>query len=124
MKARYNNIEVVGESKEQCISLVKEALGSFDATNNTIVLNEDIDESLIEYSYTSEEKKLNADYNGTSVSLTSKDALGLLQVKTAFELGVTKTNFKFQNGTVMEMTPEVFGTFAPWFAEKRNEFFI
>ena len=72
---------------------------------------------------TDEEKMLDTDYNGTSVSLTSKDQNGLIAVKTAFELGATRTVFKFQNGTKMEMTPTIFAEFAPWFVEKRNEFF-
>ncbi len=109
MKVKFNNI-IVADGENINLNKLSEEMG---------VSKEDF---VIEYSV--EEKKLNTDYNGVSVSLTSKDALGLLQVKTAFELGVTKTNFKFQNGTVMEMTPEVFGIFAPWFAEKRNEFFV
>lgn len=71
-----------------------------------------------------EKRKQNTDYNGTMVSLTSKDALGLMQVKTAFELGVTETNFIFQNGTVMHLTPETFTPLASWFAVERNKLFM
>lgn len=37
------------------------------------------------------------------VSLTNDDANGLIQVKTAFEFGVTETNFYFENGTVVPL---------------------
>lgn len=73
--------------------------------------------------YDAQKRKMNTDYNGTSVSLTSEDANALLQIKTAFELGATRTIMKFKNGTNMEMTPDIFAKFAPWFVEKRNEFF-
>ena len=58
------------------------------------------------------------------VSFTSEDAIGMLQVKTAFELGVTKTNIKFSNGTILPMTADGFVNFAEWFVEQRNSFFI
>ena len=37
------------------------------------------------------------------VSLTSEDANGLIQVKTAFEMGITETNFYFENGTIVPL---------------------
>lgn len=70
-----------------------------------------------------ESRKMNTDYNGKSVSLTSADALALMQIKTAFEMGETRTIFKFKNGEEMELTPTIFAEFAPWFVQKRNEFF-
>jgi hypothetical protein len=63
------------------------------------------------------------DYKGYMVSFTSDDGNGLVQVKTAFELGLTETNIHFSNGTVMPMTSEDFPEFALWFVEKRNSFF-
>ena len=70
-----------------------------------------------------ESRKMSTDYNGTSVSLTSADALALMQIKTAFEMGETRTVFKFKNGEEMDLTPTIFAEFAPWFVQKRNEFF-
>ena len=37
------------------------------------------------------------------VSLTNDDANGLIQVKTAFEMGISETNFYFENGTVIPL---------------------
>ena len=37
------------------------------------------------------------------VSLTNDDANGLIQVKTAFEMGISETNFYFENGTVVSL---------------------
>ena len=37
------------------------------------------------------------------VSLTNDDANGLIQVKTAFEMGITETNFYYENGTVVPL---------------------
>jgi len=70
------------------------------------------------------ERKMNADYNGVSVSLTSKDAVGLLQVQSAFALGVESTKFVFANGTVMTLDKESFVEFATWFAVERNKLFV
>jgi len=58
------------------------------------------------------------------VSFTSSDALGVLQVKTAFELGVLSTNIVFSNGTVMPIKATEFQDFVTWFVNKRNSFFI
>jgi hypothetical protein len=63
------------------------------------------------------------DYKGYAISLTSKDGNGLVQVKSAFELGLTETNIHFENGTIMPITSEDFPEFALWFIEKRNSFF-
>ena len=70
------------------------------------------------------ESKMNADYNGVSVSLTSMDAMGLLQVQSAFFLGVESTKFVFANGTVMTLEKESFVEFATWFSIERNKLFV
>ena len=61
---------------------------------------------------------------GDNISFTSADAIGLLQVKTAFELDITSTNIKFSNGTVLPMTNTEFEAFDIWFTKKQNAFFI
>jgi len=57
------------------------------------------------------------------VSLTSKDALAMLQVKSAFELGITNTVIKFSNGTNLLVNEEDFKHLAKWFAINRNKYF-
>ena len=37
------------------------------------------------------------------VSLSNDDANGLIQVRTAFEMGITETKFYFENGTVVPL---------------------
>ena len=64
------------------------------------------------------------DYNGFQISFTKDDGDGLVQVKSAFELGLTSTTIHFENGTKMPITSAEFGAFAEWFAQKRNEFFV
>ena len=64
------------------------------------------------------------DYNGFQISFTKDDGDGLVQVKSAFELGLTSTTIHFENGTKMPITSVEFGAFAAWFAQKRNEFFV
>ena len=64
-----------------------------------------------------------ADYNGYRISFTKDDGDGLMQVKTAFELGLTETVIYFDCGTKMPMKVEDFNAFALWFVNKRNEFF-
>ena len=71
-----------------------------------------------------EAKLVGADYNGYMVSLTNEDAMALLQVKAAFDMGITNTNIYFANGTVLPMTPTEFGDFSAWFVQQRNNFFI
>ena len=67
--------------------------------------------------------KMNCDYNGMNISITSKDALGLLQVQSAFNLGLKSTKFVFENGTVMELKAKDFASFATFFATERNKLF-
>lgn len=57
------------------------------------------------------------------VPFTSADATGLLQVRAAFDFGVTETAMEFSNGVKMPLTPADFATFAPWFVARRNAFF-
>jgi len=63
--------------------------------------------------------------NGTDyqVSFTKDDGDGLVQVKSAFDLGLTSTTSHFENGTKLPITVEEFPTFALWFVERRNSFF-
>ena len=58
------------------------------------------------------------------VSFTKDDGDGLMQVKSAFELGLASTIIYFANGTKMPITAEEFEAFAVWFVNKRNEFFV
>jgi len=58
------------------------------------------------------------------VPVTNDDAIGLLQVKSAFELGLTKTNIHFSNGTVVPINATDFEAFATWFVTERNKYFI
>ena len=58
------------------------------------------------------------------ISFTKDDGDGLMQVKSAFELGLASTIIYFANGTKMLITAEEFEAFAVWFVNKRNEFFV
>ena len=58
------------------------------------------------------------------ISFTKDDGDGLVQVKSAFELGLTSTTIHFDNGTKMPITSAEFGAFAAWFVTMRNEFFV
>ena len=58
------------------------------------------------------------------ISFTSEDGNGMMQVSTAFDLGVEATTIYFSNGTKMPITPAEFDAFAAWFVQKRNEFFV
>ena len=58
------------------------------------------------------------------ISFTKDDGDGLMQVKSAFELGLTSTTIHFENGTKMPISAAEFGAFATWFVAKRNEFFV
>lgn len=66
------------------------------------------------------------DLNGTTykVSLTSEDAVGLMQVNSAFSLGLTETNLKLSNGISIPLTATDFPAFAAWFVTERNKFFV
>ena len=63
----------------------------------------------------------NVDYQ---VPFMKDDAYGVLQVKSAFDLGITNTVIYFTNGTKMPIQASEFMDFAVWFANKRNSFFV
>jgi hypothetical protein len=73
-------------------------------------------------------KKEGAVYNlngvNYTISLTSDDAVGLMQIKTAFDLGVTNTVLHCVNGTKVPLTPPDLMPLAQWFTQKRNQFFV
>lgn len=58
------------------------------------------------------------------ISFTADDGNGMMQVRTAFDLGVEATTIHFENGTKMPITSAEFSAFAAWFVQKRNEFFV
>ena len=58
------------------------------------------------------------------ISFTKEDGDGLVQVKSAFELGLTQTTIHFSNGTKLHISSSEFMEFASWFVSKRNEFFL
>lgn len=63
----------------------------------------------------------NKDYQ---ISFTKEDGDGLVQVKSAFELGLTQTTIHFSNGTRLLISSSEFLEFTLWFVNKRNEFFL
>ena len=59
------------------------------------------------------------------VSLTNDDANGLIQVKTAFEMGITETNFYFENGTVVPLKSiDDLLHLGQFISIERNKFFL
>ncbi len=58
------------------------------------------------------------------ISFTSEDGNGVMQVRTAFDLGVEATTIYFSNGTKMPIEKEDFPAFAEWFVKERNKFFV
>lgn len=58
------------------------------------------------------------------VPFMKDDADGLLQVKSAFDLGVNYTVIHFTNGTKIPIASSEFIEFAIWFVNKRNSFFV
>lgn len=58
------------------------------------------------------------------ISFTKEDGDGLVQVKSAFEWGLTQTTIHFSNGTKLPISSTDFPSFALWFVNKRNEFFL
>lgn len=66
---------------------------------------------------------IGADYQGSMISLTDVDGNGVLQVKAAFEMGLTATTIHFKNGTKLPMAAADFPTFALWFVTERGKFF-
>lgn len=70
------------------------------------------------------EKRLGKDWNGNLIPFMNEDAVAMLQVKAAFEMGVLETNIEFSNGTILNITAQDFATFAQWFVAQRNSYFI
>jgi len=66
----------------------------------------------------------NIDGTPYKVSFTKNDGDGLMQVKSAFEMGLSSTVIHFENGTMMPINASEFLQFSVWFVNKRNEFFI
>ena len=75
-------------------------------------------------------KNLGIDYTNLEdkvykVSLTNDDANGLMQVKTAFEMGITETNFYFENGTVVPLkSVDDLLHLGQFVSVERNKFFL
>jgi len=68
-------------------------------------------------------KREGKEYNGYKVPFTSKDAIGMMQVKMAFDTGLRRTTIHFSNGTKMRVTSSTFDDFAKWFVKERAKFF-
>ncbi len=68
--------------------------------------------------------KMNSKYGDLTVSIASSDALGLLQVESAFNKGLESTNFMFKNGTKMMLTTDNFEAFSLWFVMERSKLFV
>lgn len=59
------------------------------------------------------------------VSLTNDDANGLIQVRTAFEMGIAETNFCFENGTVVPLKSiDDLLHLGQFISIERNKFFL
>ena len=75
-------------------------------------------------------KNLGIDYTNLSgdvykVSLTTEDANGLIQVKTAFEFGITETNFECNNGIIVPIKSlEDLLHLGEFVVTERNKFFV
>ena len=63
------------------------------------------------------------EYQGNNVSFTKEDADGVIQVKSAFEIGLQETIIHFKCGTKLPMKVEDFNDFTLWFMQERNKFF-
>ena len=91
-----------------------------------IVINQDKVAEIVAKS----SKSVGVEYTNLSgdtykVSLTSDDANGLIQVKTAFEFGITETNFECINGTTVPINSiEDLRHLGEFVATERNKFFI
>lgn len=63
------------------------------------------------------------EYKGHQISVTAQDGTAMLQVKGAFEIGVTDTVIYFANGTKLPMTASEFPDFSLLFVSERNKYF-
>lgn len=70
------------------------------------------------------EKSYGLNYNGYMIPFRNEDAMAMLQVKAAFEMGLSSTNIEFSNGTIMPILASDFAVFALWFVEHRNSYFL
>lgn len=62
-------------------------------------------------------------YNGYQISFTKDDGDGIVQIKSAFEMGLSSTIIHFDCGTKMPINSSEFNDFALWFMAERNKFF-
>lgn len=63
-------------------------------------------------------------FNGYRISFTKDDGDGVVQVKSAFEMGLKETIIHFDCGTNFPIRVEEFNVFAYWFVTERNKFFL
>lgn len=62
------------------------------------------------------------EYNGYKISFTKDDGDGVVQVKSAFEMGLSSTVIHFECGTNMPINADEFNDFGLWFMVERNKF--
>ena len=60
---------------------------------------------------------------GITVPFTNEDAMGVLQVKAGFEMGLTSTVLHLSNNSKLPLTDVEFPDFALWFMTNRSGFF-
>jgi hypothetical protein len=60
---------------------------------------------------------------GPNISFTKNDAVGVLQVKAAFALGIHNTTLEFDNETKLPIRAEDFQDFFSWYMKERLSFF-
>lgn len=91
------------------------------------------DEEILEQEETKarlDRKNLGIDYINLKdevykVSLTNDDANGLIQVKTAFDMGIAETNFYFENGTIVPLKSiDDLLHLGQFISIERNKFFL
>jgi len=146
-----NNIDYIQTVKEQWDNIQDKNVIGYKINGNTYISTEYagnttyqdvllwLEDNTAEPMYTDDEiqvmedkqaiwdaKHIGEEYKDTGyvISFTSDDAVGLMQVNSAFQLGITDTNIVFSNGTIMPINADDFQEFAIWFTEKRNAFFV
>lgn len=120
---RFNNGEIVNVDEnvirvEADEALIVEWVGMQNC--NPIELTAE-EEAIVVKEY---EKTNGALYGVYKIPFTNMDAMGMLQVKAGFEMGLTATNIEFSNATVMPIIAADFAAFASWFVTKRNGYFV
>jgi len=120
---RFNNGEIVNVEEnviriEADEALILEWVGvqNCDLVELTVA-----EEAVIVKRY---DKTNGAPYGTYMIPFMNEDAMGMLQVKAGFEMGLTSTNIEFSNGTIMPISTTDFPAFAAWFVEKRNGYFV